>query len=145
MKKLLFAGSFNPFTIGHKDIVERALLMAENVVIGIGYNEHKQYDVPVEKRVERIRNIFRDNPHVCAEAYTGLTASYARSIGADALIRGIRNISDFEYERNIADVNREVLGIETIFLMADPKYSFISASMLRELSHNGHDISEFLP
>ncbi len=144
MKKVVFAGTFNPFTIGHKAIVERGLALADEVVVAIGYNENKP-EVETESRLDAIRKVFAGNSRVEVAAYSGLTADFARSIGADALLRGVRNLTDFEYEKNLADINRAVLGIETILLVADPDTAMISSSTVRELKRNGYDVSRFLP
>lgn len=142
--KALFAGSFDPFTIGHRAIVERSLQIFESVVIAIGYNEYKRGEWSVKERLDAISDLFADNPHVCVMVYSGLTSQFAKEIGADILIRGVRTIQDFEYERNLADVNRQVFGIDTLFLISEPNYSFISSSMIRELIHNGFDPTQYI-
>ena len=142
--KALFAGSFDPFTTGHLAIVERGLKLADDIVIAVGHNEHKPGMWSVGERVEAIRNLFKGNPRVEVTSYDGLTSSFAKAIRAGCLLRGVRNIQDFEYEKTLADTNREVFGIETVFLIADPKSSFISSSMIRELIHNGCDASPFI-
>lgn len=142
--KAFFAGSFDPFTIGHRSIVERSLRLFSKVVIGIGYNEHKQGEWPVDQRIQAIRDLYADNPDVEVISYKGLTVDAARDCGADVLVRGVRGNMDFEYERNLADTNREISGIETVFLISEPELSFISSSMIRELLHNGYDISKYV-
>ncbi len=144
-KTAIFPGTFNPFTIGHKSIVERGLQIFDNIVIAIGHNENKPTGDNIVKRIETIRKAFIDNKAVEVVAYSGLTAEYAKKIGACAILRGVRNIADFEYERNLADVNKNILGIETMFILSLPQYSYISSSMVRELESNGHDISNLLP
>lgn len=138
-------GSFNPFTIGHLSIVERALELFDKVIIGVGYNEQKAASESVEKRVDDIRKAVAHLDRVEVEAYSGLTVNFARRHGARFLVRGVRDTADFEYERNIADVNRAVAGIDTVFLTALPELGFISSSVVRELQHNGYDVSSFLP
>lgn len=149
MKTALFPGTFNPFTIGHADIAERALKLFDRLVIAIGYNEHKadadSAAAMAGQRVNEIRRIFADRPEVEVTAYSGLTASLVRETGACCIVRGVRSCTDFDYEKNIADVNLEVLGVDTIFIPCRPELAHISSSMIRELSHNGHDISRFLP
>ncbi len=140
-----FAGSFDPFTIGHRDIVERALTMFGRVVIGVGYNIKKQGHRPVEERVEAIRRVFEDDDRIVVTSYSGLTAEAARAAGAHSLLRGVRDIRDFEFERTMADVNRRLFGIDTVLLVADPTLSSVSSSMVRELEANGCDVSRFLP
>lgn len=148
-KKAVFAGTFNPFTIGHADIVERSLAIFDSVVIALGFNEHKADSEVVMKqaqeRAESIRSLYRDNPRVSVEVYSGLTAHFAHSIGASCLIRGLRSAADFDYEKPIADVNLKALGIDTLFLPCLPELTFVSSSMVRELQHNGFDASAYLP
>lgn len=143
-KTALFAGSFNPFTIGHKSIVDRTLQFCDRIVIGIGYNPAKTGDNP-EARMAEIARIYADAPRVSVECYTGLTVDFARRCGADFMVRGVRGCTDFEYERNLAETNLRISGIETVLLPALPELSFVSSSMVRELAANGRDISEFLP
>lgn len=145
LRTAVFPGTFNPFTIGHKSIVERGLEIFDKIVIAIGHNMTKPVDENIVKRVEAIKKAFEGNNRVDVSVYPGLTAAYAASIGADAILRGVRNISDFEYERNLADINKNILGMETVFLISLPEYSYISSSMVRELEANGHDITPFLP
>ena len=142
---LLFPGSFNPFTRGHANLVERALQLFDEVVIAVGINEEKADSHSVEARVASIQDIYKDNVRVRVESYTGLTADFARSIGAKAILRGVRTMKDFEYAMQMADVNRQLTGIETVFLPASPQLASLSSSLLRELSHFGHDLSAFLP
>ena len=136
-RRVFFAGSFNPFTVGHRDIVDRALSMFDSVVIGAGWE--------TSRRVEAIRAVFAGNPCVEVTAYTGLTVDACRRAGATALLRGVRNAADFEYERNLADINRNISGLETVLLLSRPELAWISSSALRELSHNGVDIDQYLP
>ncbi len=144
-KTAVFPGSFNPFTIGHKSIVERGLNIFDHIIIAIGHNGNKPMGDDLVKKIETIRKVFEGNDAVEVTAYHGLTAEYARSIGASAILRGVRNITDFEYERNLADVNKNVLGIETVFLFSLPEYSCISSSMVRELASFGQDVSSLVP
>lgn len=143
--KVLFPGSFDPFTLGHADIVKRALKMFDEVVIAVGYNEQKAGWMPVEERVASIKRLYADEPRIKVESYTGLTADFAREHGIAAIVRGIRTTADFEYELQLADVNRQLTGIETILLPASPQFASISSSIVRELAHFHHDISAFLP
>jgi len=145
MKKGLFPGSFDPFTKGHADIVKRALLLFDEVVIAIGYNEQKTGWMPVEERVKTIRQLYADEPHITVESYTGLTVDFAQQHSITAIIRGVRTVADFEYELQMADVNRQLTGIETVLLPASPQLASISSSVVRELAHFHHDISAFLP
>ena len=142
---VLFPGSFDPFTLGHADIVRRALGMFGGVVVAVGYNEQKQGWLPVEERVEAIRRLYKDEPRVAVESYTGLTVDFAKEKGITVIVRGVRATADFEYEMQLADVNRRLTGIETILLPASPELASLSSSLVRELAHFGHDVSEFLP
>ncbi len=147
MKRIaLFPGSFNPFTKGHKNIVERTLQsVADTVIIAIGNNCEKKCMQTVEERVESIQRVFKGNEKVRVMAYEGLTIDFAKSVNADFIVRGVRSIKDFEYEREIADVNRKLSGIETILLYTEPEYASISSSLVRELKSYGKDVSQFLP
>ena len=145
MNKGLFVGSFDPFTIGHYSIVRRALPLFDHIIIGVGVNERKKYMLSAEERVKRIKRLYADEPKIEVKAYSDLTIDFARREQATYIIKGVRSVKDFEYEREQADVNRLLSGVETIFLYAEPQLSSISSTMVRELQHFGRDISEFLP
>ena len=145
MTTAIFAGSFDPFTIGHADIVKRALLLTDRLVIGVGVNERKQYSMTTEERLEAIASLYADEPKVEVKAYSDLTIDFAKRENAQAIIKGVRSVKDFEYEREQAEINRMVGGIETILICADPALASISSSMVRELAHFGKDTSQFLP
>lgn len=145
MNKGLFVGSFDPFTIGHDSIVRRALPLFDHIIIGVGVNERKKSMLNAEERVRRIKRLYADEPKIEVKAYSDLTIDFARREQATYIIKGVRSVKDFEYEREQADVNRLLSGVETIFLYAEPQLSSISSSMVRELQHFGRDISEFLP
>ena len=142
--KAFYGGSFDPFTIGHQSIADRALKMFDELIIGIGYNVSKNNKYTIEERIRNIQKIYSDNPAVKVFAYTGLTAEVARENGAGVLVRGVRNGIDFEKEKELADINLEVFGMATIFIPAPPSLSFVSSSMVRELGHFGYDPSDFL-
>ena len=144
-KTLLFPGSFDPFTIGHKWVVDKALTIADRVVIAIGVNENKKRTFAVEEVEETIKNIYAQNPQVEVVTYTGLTIDLVKKVDADAIVRGIRSTIDFEYEKNIPDTNRELSGVETILLFTHPTLSHVSSSMVRELKHFGHDVAKYIP
>lgn len=144
VRTALFPGSFNPFTVGHKSIVERALLICDRLIIAIGVNPEKG-NADVERRIAEIQRIFRDDERVEVAAYTGLTVEFARRAGASFMVRGVRNAQDFDYERNLADINRDISGMETIFIPTLPEMGFISSSMVRELDSNGIDTGKYLP
>ncbi len=145
MKKALFPGTFDPFTIGHADIVERALPLFDHIVIGIGVNEEKTPADAAEKRAETIRNIYKDEPRVSVLVYDGLTVDTCQREGIDFLLRGVRSMRDFEYERDVAAANKQLAGIETILLFSNERLAHISSSLVRELKKYGRDVSEFLP
>lgn len=145
MPTALFAGSFDPFTIGHKSIVDRALPMFDRIVIGIGINSAKSGWLPVEERLQRIRQIYAGNPKVEVITFNGLTVDAARSCGAQFLLRGVRSTIDFEYERNLADINRNLSGVESVLIYALPELAAISSSMVRELASFGVDVTPYLP
>ena len=141
----LFVGSFDPFTIGHHSLVERALQMFDKVVIAVGFNSEKGGSATVDERVSAIEACYNGNSRVEVRAYSGLTMDFAREVGADVLLRGVRNIKDFEYERELADVNKQLGGIDTVLLVSEPGYSSVSSSVVRELMRYGKDVSELLP
>lgn len=143
--KALFAGSFHPFTIGHKDVVDRALRLFDEIIIGIGQNIYKPEAHPVEEILSSIKRIYADNPKVSVMAYRGLTADFAVENGVNVMIRAVRGIKDFEYERDIAQTNLQLCGIETVILFTKPELAHISSSLVRELQLHGKDVSEFIP
>ncbi|MBO7559035.1 MAG: pantetheine-phosphate adenylyltransferase [Bacteroidaceae bacterium] len=143
--KCLFPGSFDPFTLGHKSIVDRTLQFAEEVVIAIGVNAGKKSMFSLEERMAQIQKVYADEPRVKVASYEGLTTDFAESIGVTAMVRGVRTAQDFEFERMLADVNRKLSGIETILLITEPQYSAISSSVVRELLSYGKDVKDFLP
>lgn len=145
MQKVLFPGSFDPFTLGHADIVRRVLELFGEVLIAVGCNDSKPGSMPVEERVGTIRKLYRDEPRVTVEGYAGLTADFARERRVAAIVRGVRTAADFEYELQMADVNRQLTGIETLLLPASPQLASLSSSVVRELARFGHDVSTFLP
>lgn len=145
MKIGVFTGSFDPFTIGHDDIVKRALPLFDQIVIGIGVNERKQYRQTKEERVNAITKVYANEPKIVVKAYSDLTVDFAKREKASYIIKGIRSIKDFEYEREQAEINRMIGGVETLLLYADPKLASISSSMVRELENFGRNIDEFLP
>lgn len=142
--KAFYAGSFDPFTIGHQSIADRALVMFGELIIGIGYNESKRNEFSIEERIRNIQKIYFDNPAVTVFAYSGLTAEVAKENGAGVLVRGVRNGIDFEKEKELADINLEVFGIPTVMIPSEPRLSYISSSMVRELTHFGYDTSRYI-
>ena len=145
MNIALFVGSFDPFTIGHQAIVSRALPLFDRLVIGVGVNERKQTMCSSEERVDTLRQLYANEPRVSVVAYTDLTVDLARREGATFIVKGVRSMKDFEYEREQADINRRLTGIDTLLFFADPELASISSSMVRELMHFGRDVTPFLP
>ncbi|MBR4643718.1 MAG: pantetheine-phosphate adenylyltransferase [Bacteroidaceae bacterium] len=144
-KRVLFPGSFDPFTKGHADLVERALQIFDQVIVAVGYNEHKQGWIPVQERLAALKALYANEPRVTVESYSCLTTDFAKQCGATAILRGIRTMADYEYEMQMADVNRQLAKVETLLLCANPQYSSVSSSIVRELAHFGKDIQSFLP
>lgn len=143
--KVLYPGSFDPFTIGHLDIVRRSLSIFGEVIIGVGFNEHKKGMISPLERLSYIQKIFEDEPRVSVECYSGLTIEFAKSKDISIIVRGVRNISDFEMEKQLAETNKAISNIETVFIPCEPSLSFISSSMVRELFNNGYNIEKYLP
>ena len=140
----LFTGSFDPYTIGHDNILRRALPLFDKIVIGIGVNERKQYMLTADERLDNISKIYASEPKVEVKTYNDLTIDFAKRVGAQYIIKGVRSVKDFEYEREQADINRHLSGIETLLLYAEPQYANISSSLVRELRHFGRNADEFL-
>lgn len=145
MRTVIFPGSFNPFTIGHADIVERALHLFERVVVAIGYNEQKGNKADIEDRLNTIQSLYAQESRVEVISYSGLTVDAAKQCGATAILRSVRSVKDYEYELQMADVNRQLTGIDTVVLFARPELASISSSVVRELQHFGQDTTRFLP
>ncbi len=146
MKTGIFVGSFNPFTIGHDSIVRRAMGLFDRLVIGVVGDQVHKPDLPsAEERIKTISSIYADDPKIEVKPYYGLAVDFAKQEGALYIIKGVRSVKDFEYEREQADINRQIAGIETILLYAEPQYSSISSTMVRELQHFGVDITPYLP
>ncbi len=141
----LFPGTFDPVTMGHIDIINRAMPLFDRLVIGIGRNVNKQPMFSEEQRLQWIREIYKDEPRITAVAYDGLTVDCCKNVGADFIVRGIRYVNDFEYEKAIADMNRSISNIETIFLTCLPQYTSVASTLVRDVLKNGGDVSQFLP
>ena len=142
----VLVGSFNPFTIGHDSIVRRALPLFDRLVIGVvGDQVHKPGLPSAEERVRAIADLYQDEPRIEVKPYYGLAVDFARAEQAHFIVKGVRSVKDFEYEREQADVNRQLSGVETLLLFAEPQLSSLSSSMVRELQHFGVDVSPFLP
>jgi len=145
MKRAVFPGTFDPFTIGHESIVNRALHIVDELIISIGININKKGYFPVEERVDSIQKLYKNEPKIKVMIYNSLTVDFAQEMNAQFIIRGIRTINDFEYEKNIADTNRKLSGIETLILFTEPEYAHISSTVVRELLFYKKDISAFIP
>lgn len=145
MTTAVFPGSFDPFTVGHDAIVRRALPLFDKIIIGVGVNVRKQYLYSADKRVEDIARLYAAEPKVEVKAYSGLLVDFAREEGARFIVKGVRSVKDFEYEREQADINLRIGGLDTLLLFSEPQYQSVSSSMVRELLHFGRDVSEFLP
>lgn len=145
--KLIFPGSFDPFTKGHESVVRRALEFCDSIVIAVGYNGLKRNSgmFPVEERVRMISEFYAEEPKVEVISYTTLTTDIAKELGCSHILRGVRTVIDFEYERSLADVNRHLTGIETILLFNEPAMAHITSTTVRELLSFGKDVSDFMP
>ncbi|WP_462222079.1 pantetheine-phosphate adenylyltransferase [Ferruginibacter sp.] len=142
----LFPGTFDPVTLGHIDIIDRALPLFDKLVIGIGSNVNKVPMFSDEQRLQWIREIYKDNNKVEAVVYNGLTVECCKNVGANFILRGIRYVNDFEYEKAIADMNRSLDGhVETIFLTCLPQFTSVASTLVRDVLRNGGDVSQFLP
>ena len=142
----LFPRTFDPITLGHVDIVNRALPLFDKIIIGVGLNSSKAPMFSAEQRIEWIREIYKNEPKVEGASYEGLTITFCREIGARFILRGIRYVSDFEYEKTIADANRTMdKNIETIFLTGEPKYTSVASTIVRDIIRNNGDASQFIP
>lgn len=142
----LFPGTFDPITLGHVDIIERAVQLFDKLIIGVGINSSKQPMFSVEQRTEWIKEVFKNDPRVIVTGYEGLTVDYCRKVNAQFILRGIRYVTDFEYEKAIADMNRMLApDIETVFLTCSPLYSTISSTLVRDVARHGGNAAMFVP
>ena len=146
MRICLFPGTFDPLTLGHVDIINRAIPLFDKIIVGIGINTSKAPMFSPEKRLEWVKAIYHQESKVEGAVYEGLTVNFCKKIGARFILRGIRYVSDFEYEKTIADANRTLdNSIETIFLTGEPKYTSVASTIVRDIIRNGGDASPFLP
>lgn len=142
----IFPGTFDPFTIGHASIVERALGLFDKIIIAVGINYSKTSAESALSRIGEIERLYAGMENrIEVRRYSGLTVDFARQCGAGFILRGIRSVKDFEYERDMADINRQLSGIETVLLYSLPEYSAVSSTLVRELEYHGKDVSAFLP
>ncbi len=146
MKIAVFPGSFDPITVGHVDLVKRAMPLFDKIIVAVGVNTIKKYLFPLDQRLEWLRQVFASYPNVEVDYFENLTAHYCQRIGARYLLRGLRNASDFDYEKTISQLNHIVGdGIETVFLISQPEFSHISSTIVREIIVGGADASPFIP
>lgn len=145
MRKAVFPGSFDPFTLGHFDIVSRALPLFDEIVIAIGINADKKYMFSLDERLNFIRDTFQDNPKIKVETYHGLTAVYCNEIGAKFILRGLRNTTDYNFEQSIAQTNSKIAAVESIFLVSTPEVSNISSTIVRDIMRYDGDYTGLVP
>ena len=145
MNKAIFPGSFDPITLGHFDIVNRGVTLFDEVIIAIGENSSKDYMFSLEERKRFIEDTFKDNPKVSVVSYSGLTTDFCKEIGVDFILRGLRNPADFEFEKAIAQTNRHLSTLETVFLLTSAQTSFISSSIVREIIRFDGDYQKLVP
>ncbi len=145
MRKAIFPGSFDPITLGHVDIVNRALPLFDEIIIAIGINADKKYMFSLEERINFIKKNYASESKIKVETYSGLTIDYCQHKNVEFILRGLRNPADFEFEKAIAQTNRKLSNIETVFLLTSADTSFISSSIVRDVYKNGGDISKFVP
>ena len=144
-KIAVFPGSFDPITLGHVDIINRALALFDTIIIAIGSNAAKNHMWSLEQRKAAIESLFENNDAIKVATYQGLTASFCKSEGAQFILRGLRNSTDFEYEQTIAQANDKINGIDSVFIISSPAYGFISSSIVRDIARNGGDYSKLVP
>lgn len=144
-KIAVFAGSFDPITLGHEEIARRALTIFDKIIVAVGINGEKKSYFTLEQRIKFIQETFSDEPRISVETYNGLTVNFVQTIGATHLLRGLRSPTDFEFERVVAQANRQVSGIDTVFLISAPEFSHISSTVVRDFLRYGGDGTMFLP
>ena len=145
MKRYVFPGSFDPITLGHQDIIHRVLPMCDELVIAVGENLDKKYMFTLKERLDFINKTHSNEVKIKVKSFKGLTIDFCKSVEATAIIRGLRNPADFEFEKSIAQMNRRLSGIETLFLLTAADYSYISSSIVREIIKNNGDYSSLVP
>ena len=145
MRTAIFPGSFDPYTKGHDSIARRGLQLFDRIIIGVGINEKKKGIMAVEKRIQALKNLYRNEPRISVEAYSDLTVDFAKRKQADFILRGVRSHKDFEYELASADVNKRLSVIECVILFTEPDLDCISSTIVRDIIHLCRDITEFLP
>ena len=145
MRRFVFPGSFDPITIGHQEIIERAIPLCDELIIAVGENKEKKNMFSLKQRMDFIKETNKNNPKISVESYEGLTIDFCKKVNADALIRGLRNPADFEFEKSVAQMNRRLSGFETVFLLASAGHAFVSSSIVREIMLHKGDFSSLVP
>lgn len=145
MRRFVFPGSFDPITIGHQEIIERAIPLCDELIIAVGDNKEKKNMFSLKQRMDFIKETNKNNPKISVESYEGLTIDFCKKVNADALIRGLRNPADFEFEKSVAQMNRRLSGFETVFLLTSAGHAFISSSIVREIMLHKGDFSSLVP
>ncbi len=146
MRKAVYAGSFDPVTLGHLDVIRRGSTLFDEVVVAVGHNPRKARALPLELRMELLRQVTADLPNVTVDSFEGLLVHYCQRIGARAILRGLRAVTDFEFEFQTGLANMDMApAVETVFLLTDPKHIFISSSLIKEIAQNGGDAGRYLP
>ena len=145
MKRFVFPGSFDPMTLGHKDIIERALPMCDELIVGVGQNSEKNYLYNLDERMNFILKTHKKEPKIKVLSFQGLTINFCKDVNATAIVRGLRNPADFEFEKSVAQTNRRLSGIETLFLLTAADFSYISSSIVREIIFHKGDYSSLVP
>ncbi|MBT8275757.1 MAG: pantetheine-phosphate adenylyltransferase [Bacteroidia bacterium] len=145
MIKAVFPGSFDPITLGHVDIIERALPLFDEIIVAIGINAEKKYMWSLDDRKAFLEKTFAREPKIIVATYTGLTAEFCKKVKARYILRGLRNTSDFAYEQTIAQANDNAFGVDSMFLMGSPEMSYISSTVVRDIARHGGDYSSFVP
>jgi len=145
IRKALFSGSFDPFTIGHYSIVQRGLQIFDEIIIAIGINSKKKTLFPLADRINTLKDLYSGEKRILITSYNCLTIDFALQSGSNFILRGLRNTLDFEYEKNMASIHRQLTGIETVFLLSDPEYASISSTLVRDFILHKKDISTFIP
>ncbi|MDC8005478.1 pantetheine-phosphate adenylyltransferase [Aureisphaera galaxeae] len=144
-RRAVFPGSFDPITLGHVDIITRAVPLFDEIIVAIGVNAAKKYMWSLEERKAFLEKTFADFPSVKVATYEGLTADFCKNEEAQFILRGLRNTTDFTYEQTIAQANEKVNGVDSVFIISDPEYSFVSSSIVRDIARNNGDYSNLVP
>jgi len=143
--KAIFPGSFDPITNGHLDVIGRGVKLFDQLIVAVGQNPGKEELFTPAERVEMIRELVKDRPRVSVESYNCLTVEYAAQVGANVMLRGLRNLTDVQYEFQLAMTNRSVAGIETVFVMTSEEFGFVNSAMVRDVAVLGGDVSKLIP